>query len=366
MPQANSTQRRKRRNRRARRRRERVTQGEGEARRRRPPISERVSKEERSIGSQIGSTIGNFAERGLRSLFGSGDYAETFEDQGGFDVDENSIVKPLTSSAVPLLNSADLKDGHIRIKHREFISDISTAQDDNANIVTLPINPQESNMFPWLSTIAGNFEQWIPHGIVFEYVSTCGNAVSSTNAALGSVSMATQYNVYSDAFLTKSTLLNHYYAASTKTSENLMHAIECDPEEVQLPIFNTFDGGVTPAVDGDLRMYYLGATTILLTGSQDVYTAGEVWVTYDISLIKPRINLSAALEDRSPLSLILRQSAEKIMNKMSECKTPEGMDQEDHSYDDCQSDTSVRTSSKFLDHQVGTHLRTSAIKNYMR
>lgn len=254
---------------------------------------------DRGIGASIGSTIGNWAEGGLRSLFGSGDYSAENETGagGGFSVEDNSIVKPLSAANVPLLNTTDMsKDGMMRVKHREFIGDLQTGlAPPSQTIYEYALCPQNAALFPWLSTIAGNFEQWIPHGIVFEFVSTCGNAVSSTNASLGSVSIATQYNSQSNSFKSKSQLLNHYFAVSGKTADNLMHAIECDPAEVQIPIFNTFaNGQITPAL-GDDRLYYLGLTTIWNQGSQSTgavpptYTCGELWVTYDISLLKPRI-----------------------------------------------------------------------------
>lgn len=241
----------------------------------------------KSIGAHLGSSIGSWAEKGLRSLFGTGDYSAEHKQAGGFDVSENSIVKPLSSSAVPLLNSINLKDGHIRVKHREFLGDLVTG----TNIIQrydYALNPSSDRTFPWLSTIAQNFEQWIPHGIVFELVSTCGNAVSSTNASLGTFSMATTYNFYSPPAVNKVELLNSYFATSGKTADNLMHAVECAPEEVQTRIFNTYDNVSTPSAFGDQRFYFLGYTSIIASGSQASYTGCELWVTYDISLIKPR------------------------------------------------------------------------------
>lgn len=273
-------------------------------RRRRKRRTPKQPKSHNDIGSQlgarVGSAIGNWAQGGLRSLFGSGDY-ETENNggaAGGFSVTDNSIVKPLSAANVPLLNSPNVsEEGMMRVKHREFLGDLRSGDNENANTYEYFINPQNPALFPWLSTIAGNFEQWVPHGIVFEFVSTCGNAVSSTNASLGSVSVATQYNVRSGPFSTKSELLNHYFAVSGKTADNLMHAIECNPDEVQIPIFNTLATATIDPTVGEDRLYYLGVTTVRNQGSQSTgvgdlrYTVGELWVTYDISLLKPRINV---------------------------------------------------------------------------
>lgn len=240
------------------------------------------------IGASIGSSIGSWAERGLKSLFGSGDYEEEFASSPTPDVDENSIVRPESEANVPLLNSENVgKDGYMRVKHREFIMDVDTST--LAQIDEFGLNPQNSVLFPWLSSIAGNFEQWIPHGIVFEFVSTSGNAVSSTNASLGSISMATYYLAQSYPFQSKKQLLNHFFAVSSRPSANMMHAIECAPEDRQTHIYNTFANGNPAITEGDDRLYYLGTTTLWRQGAQSTYTAGELWITYDISLLKPRI-----------------------------------------------------------------------------
>lgn len=259
----------------------------------------------------------------MRSLFGSGDYAEEFKAAPGFDVNDNSIVKPTSAANVPLLNSENVgKDGYMRVKHREYIGDLvagTTVDPPNGYYGTFryfSITPQNPALFPWLSTIAGNFEQWIPHGIVFEFISTCGNAVSSTNAALGSLSMATQYNSLSGVFKNKTEMLNHYFAVSGKTADNLMHAIECNPEEVQVPIYNTFDNNAKP-ISGDDRLYTLGRLEALAVGSQSAYTIGELWITYDISLLKPRIKRTFLGGDIEPNGAELAEAELK-------CGTSEG------------------------------------------
>jgi hypothetical protein len=213
-------------------------------------------------------------------------------------VSDNSIVAPLTAAPVPeLISDSRLADGLLRIRHREYLGDLQTGTTTPWR-GTYRLNPSDPLTFPWLSTLAQNFEQWVAHGIVFEFVSTCGNAVSSTNAALGSISLATQYNSEATAFSSKIQLLNHYFATSTKTAENLMHAIECSPDEVPTKLLYT---GVPtpfgPDYPGDDRLYDLGFTTYWLQGSQSFYTAGELWVTYDVSLLKPRLNIYTQPED---------------------------------------------------------------------
>lgn len=245
----------------------------------------RAEKSRMGIGARLGSAIGNWAESGLRSLFGGGDYEEVFDSAGGFDVEENTIVKPMSAEQVPLINTVE--DGTIHVQHREFLGDISATT--AAAFAVYILNPTNIRTFPWLSTLARLFEEWEPCGIVFETLSTAGNAVSSTNASLGTVSLATQYNVREMVFVDKTRLLNHFYATSTKTSRNLMHAIECAPLERQNRVFFTGALDGAPSLDDDPRFRNLGLTTVWTQGSQANYIAAELWITYDIKLMKPRM-----------------------------------------------------------------------------
>lgn len=232
--------------------------------------------------------MGHFADRAFTSLVGSGDYGDAHINVGGgFDLKENTVVKTGKGAEPPLIN-ADHDAGRIRIRHREYLRDINTGTSPGT-LYQFPIDCTSPDVFPWLSSIANRFEQWIPHGMVFEFVSTCGNAIAGTSAALGSVSMATQYNVNEAGLFSKQDMLNHFFSTSTKSSESAMHAIECADD--QLPYKLLWTGTDQPAglVEEDERLSALGLFQIITQGSPGVYTAGELWVTYDVSLLKPRL-----------------------------------------------------------------------------
>lgn len=66
------------------------------------------------------------------------------------------------------------------------------------------INPANRELFPWLSSIAGQFEEWVPHSIKFRFKTTSTDlAGAGTNPALGTVIMATDYNPYNALFASK-------------------------------------------------------------------------------------------------------------------------------------------------------------------
>lgn len=213
----------------------------------------------RDIGAHLGGAIGSWAGRGLRSLFGSGDY-HTEHASSGLDIESNSLVKPMTASQVPLFSQGpEHLHGAVRVQHREYIGDIPTGV-GLGQLISLRISPNNTTLFPWLYTISRNFEQWMPMGIVFEFVSTAGNAFSGGAANLGDVNMATLYDIRAEPLNTKSEILNHFYSTSAATSQNLMHAIECSPGDTPVSPRYITHNTVAP---GDARLSDLGILYIL-------------------------------------------------------------------------------------------------------
>lgn len=226
----------------------------------------------------IGGLLGSGAGKLFGRLFGKGDYV-----MGPETVTKNSVLMPSQANSVPLMHS---DNGCVRVTHREFVDDIRTsvAPDQRRFIIT----PTNSALFPWLATFATSFEQYRLMGMVVEYVPTSGNSVSSTNAALGSVSIATQYNVNAPGFQSKRQILNHYFAVSGAPSHKIVHPIECKDMYDPYKMYWTRTGA-NPGSVNDERLSDYGELSIWTQGSQSIYTGGELWLTYDIVFYKPRL-----------------------------------------------------------------------------
>lgn len=186
--------------------------------------------------------------------------------------------------------------GGFIIRHREFIGDLNTSQAFVNN--SLPLNPGIQATFPWLAEVAANFEEWVPRGIVFEFKSTSSDAVVSTNAnaALGTVIMATEYNPYNGSFANKQQMENYEWAKSCKPSQSMLHGVECSPKHnTQRSYFVRTQSVPTGQ---DIRLYDLGAFQIATVGMQSNGAAcGELWISYEIELRKPRIQVGVAGDD---------------------------------------------------------------------
>lgn len=231
------------------------------------------------VGNALGSVVGQGAQSLVKRISGFGDY----------NVTKNSLV--YNQDAVPEFSVNN--ERCTMITHREFIQDIRSGPTLSGsgtlfNSQTFRINPSIAETFPWLSSIADNYEQYVVQGMVFEYKTTSATAVSSTNTALGTVILATQYNSLSNDFTNKQQMENYEFSQSGCPSQSILHPIECDPLQTQCGgIFNMYVPGST---SGDIRLYDIGRFTIATVGQQAANTVlGELWVSYKICALKPRI-----------------------------------------------------------------------------
>jgi len=177
-------------------------------------------------------------------------------------------------------------DGGFRIQRKEYIGDVSSSIGFVVN--SYPLQPGMPNLFPWLSTFAPNFEEYRIHGAAISFKSTAASALNSTNTALGTVIVAAQYDSYDVPFGSKLEMENYEGSVSCKPAENLIFGLECDRrKDVATHLYTR-----TGASSGDIRLYDLANISVATVGSQAVAVIGELWITYDITLYKPKLTLS--------------------------------------------------------------------------
>jgi len=202
------------------------------------------------------------------------------------NIKKNTLIKP----AIPQFLNATYAEGGTIVRHREYLGPIiSSATALGFKSTEYPLNPGQPLTFPWLSSIAGNYEEYKPNGILFEFRSTCSDAIaSSTNLALGQVMMATQYDPTDPGFASDVELLNYTWAQSGKISDNVQHFIECDPK--QSPLAHLYTRSSSNATASDLRFSDFGRFTVATSGLQGTSVqVGQLWVTYEFILYKPKL-----------------------------------------------------------------------------
>jgi len=241
-----------------------------------------------SIGNTLGGMAGGFFGGPAGALAGNflggklGHLVEKITGFGDYKVRGNSIMKGGTSPP-QIVNS--MNRGSVIVRHREFIADIKATT--AFTVKSYPINPGLSGTFPWLSQIAGSFEQYRMRGCLFEFLSTSSDALlsSSTSTALGTVNMATQYDVAHANFVDKRGMLNHEFANSSKPSVTFIHPVEC--KRNRTPITELYTRFGTPPNGSDPHLYDLGNFQIATEGMQAAGgVLGELWVTYEVELFK--------------------------------------------------------------------------------
>lgn len=238
--------------------------------------------------------------------------------RGDYKITHNSVFSGSTSAAPPSFSNGS----QTRVRHREFIQDIYSGVipvtvPPAAEGVTTPflnaapgphykhpsdpskilgpgfiLNPGCTSTFPWLSGIANNFQKYQWMGLVFEFITSSGDALTSKNTALGSVIMATDYDTNHIPFTDKRLMENSDYANSGKPSISQIHGIECDPSINPLncsyirPDYP--EERDNPLAVVDRRFSDHGRFQIATIGMQGQnQIVGELWATYDVILMCP-------------------------------------------------------------------------------
>ena len=174
----------------------------------------------------------------------------------------------------------------IRIKHREYITDITSSL--LFNNLPFALNPGQIGTFPWLSTVAGAFQEYKFHGCVFEFISNCSDQMSSTSPAQGAVILATDYNAAHANFTTKVEMENSEFATSGKPAVNILHLIETESRQTIMTGHKYVRVGLNPP-NTDIRMSDLGTFQIATDGMQAAFKVGQLHVSYDVEFFKPEL-----------------------------------------------------------------------------
>lgn len=230
----------------------------------------------RAIGATIGRRLGD-ADTGamvggaLARFTGIGDYQLVY----------NSLLNGNANGMSRLPRRG------VRVAEREYIGQIvSGALVGGSSVFTntsYPINPSDPNVFPWLSNLARLYDQWEPHGILFEFVSTSSDYAALQ--ALGTVVYATDYDPYDAEYTSKQEMEGAAFTCSTKPSLNMVHGVECDPSQRPTPLLYTDRTNGAPLTSTSLGNFQVATSGCAAAG----ITLGELWVSYDITFHKKQI-----------------------------------------------------------------------------
>jgi len=234
----------------------------------------------RDVGAAVGGHLGGMAQNAFRNLTGLGEYK----------VKMNTLWD---GTDPPQVVNTFGEDATI-IRHREYLGDLRSGEFPAGGAVTdfvigqWTIQPGNPALFPWLSTIADNYQEYEMRGMIIELKTLTSDF--SDKSVLGSYFVGTQYNVLEPKPTSKRQLENLQYSTSSKPSESMIHAIECAPNlNAQTHLYVAQDGVVKT---GDSRLYDLGNIFI---GSQGIPVENapiaEIWCSYEVALFKPQLGV---------------------------------------------------------------------------
>ena len=231
-----------------------------------------------ALGGPIGSKIGRRVGAGISDITGYGDYTVT----SGLTSTPNDVDIPAFVSR---------NSNGITVAHREYVGTVTLPTTTGFSAESYVINPGNASLFPWLSALAANFQEYRFDGLVFTFQSRTSEYAADN--AMGTVMMATNYNVQEYPFSNASNLLNTQFAVSAKPSKSFIHAIECDSHLASNPYKYVRDPNAQdPSVVSDPRFYDLGRTTLATEGIPGApgYVVGVLYVSYKIELVTPILN----------------------------------------------------------------------------
>lgn len=211
-------------------------------------------------------------------------------------VESNVVVEGGGGVGVPTFGSIGDETGGLTVSHSEFISDIYALPWANGSPVTnfqntpFLINPGLTRLFPFLSQIAANFEEYEMVQMMLTYVPKLSPNLSSTDGQVGSVLMYTDYNPNDSTKTSKQQMMQAYGTSTGRIIDQVVHGVECDPSKLK------GDGHkfirVRGVGDKDLNDYDAGKFQIAVMSTPEELSnqvIGELHVSYTVLLRKPRV-----------------------------------------------------------------------------
>lgn len=204
----------------------------------------------------------------------------------------NAPVAKTTVTRTALPQQQRLPNGDVVVTHREFIQDVNGSQ--AYSVMGLPVNPGQSQTFPWLSTLSSLYESYKFESLGFEF-----KTMSST-AATGTVMMAIDYDASDPAPATKSQLASYEGNVRSSPWENVsQHSTSSNLGKRSS--YYVRNGNL--AANQDIKLYDVGNLFVATQAQADASPVGELYVTYRIRLMTPQLgNLAVGLSKSATIN----------------------------------------------------------------
>jgi len=235
-----------------------------------------------SSGAKRGWDIG---ENVSKNVLGWGDYSIPWSVVG------NTLI---SQGSVPTMH--ETSDSSMRVGHKEFLGPIYSSTGFTNRVFDL--NPGLSTTFPWLSQIAGNFQQYRMLGAMIVFKPSLPDGIASF-ASLGNLIIACQMNAAAPAFTTQLEMEQVQFGASSKPTIPIAAPVECSPELGSGMRNLLIRTGAVPV--GSVKQSYDHCNFQVATvgqGSAGVLM-GNLYITYDLQLLNPTFGAGRQVQGAS-------------------------------------------------------------------
>lgn len=180
---------------------------------------------------------------------------------------------------------------NVTISNREFITNVVIAATDS--IAGWNLNPGLPNVFRWLSPIAMRFEYYVFKRLAFVYVPSCATTVA------GSLTIAMDPDPADDIPTTIGDLMT--YGGATTTSVWCTSVFDVPQRDLLKFGREKYTRGTGLSVGADLQTHDVGKLILGSTGGTASAPIGNMFVEYEVELIRPQIDSVGELNNVSTL-----------------------------------------------------------------
>jgi len=171
------------------------------------------------------------------------------------------------------------KGGSLYVTHCEYIGEIPGST--NYAVTTFPLNPGWHTTFPWLSTIAQQYEKY-----EFERLSFETNTVAPTTLP-GIIILGTDWDASDPATTGKDQIYSFPDSVSSPSWESVVYVAK--PAELKALGKRFIRAGLNPG-NTDIKLYDIGNFQVATQGQAVTTTIAELFVCYTIRLSEPQLS----------------------------------------------------------------------------
>jgi len=183
------------------------------------------------------------------------------------------------------------------IEESEYVAEVTVANQPNFNVTSFGINPGNATLFPWLSSIAKQFEKYQFERLCFVYKKEVSEF--ATNGQTGKVILSVDFDAADPLPATKQQMEDTVPHADAMPCESFALRVDArDLKPASTDAKYVRAGGVPGGTD--IKTYDLGNLNVATIGSTVNAAVGELHVVYRVKLMKPVLeNLAGAPANRS-------------------------------------------------------------------